>query len=225
MIRSELAELSAFATVAEERSFTRAAIRLGISQSALSHSMRGLEKRLGIQLLARTTRSVSPTAAGAALLHELAPALERIERAVAETRKQRENPAGRIRLIIPRTAAYMVLLPKLAQFARTYPEIVLELTSSNDPVDLVAGEYDAGVQIGEFIQRDMIAVRVSKDLRLAVVGSPAYFKSHKIPRTPRELKDHACIGFRFSRGIYRWEFEKGRQSLTVNPQGPATFDD
>ncbi len=224
-MKKDLGELAAFAVVAEERSFTRAAARLGTSQSALSHSMRGLEKRLGIQLLARTTRSVSPTAAGTALLQDLAPALERIERSLAEARKQRESPAGRIRLIIPRTAAHMVLLPKLAQFARIYPEIVLEVTSSNDPVDLVAGEYDAGVQIGEFIQRDMIAVRVTKDLRLAVVGSPEYFKSHKIPRTPRDLKDHACIGFRFSSGIYRWEFEKGRKVLTVNPQGPATFDD
>jgi len=119
----------------------------------------------------------------------------------------------------------MVLLPKLAQFASAYPEILLEVTSSNDPVDLVAGGYDAGIQIGEFIQRDMIAVRVSKDMRLAVVGSPEYFRSHKIPRTPRDLKDHACIGFRFSRGLYRWEFGKGRKTLTVNPQGPATFDD
>ena len=224
-MKNDLGELAAFAVVAEERSFTRAAARLGISQSALSHSMRGLEKRLGLQLLARTTRSVSPTAAGTALLQDLTPALERIERSLAEARKRRESPAGRIRLIIPRTATYMVLLPKLARFARTYPEIVLEVTSSNDPVDLVAGEYDAGVQIGEFIQRDMIAVRVSKDLRLAVVGSPEYFKARKIPRTPRDLKDHACIGFRFSSGIYRWEFEKGRKALTVNPQGPATFDD
>jgi DNA-binding transcriptional LysR family regulator len=174
-MKNDLGELSAFKIVSEERSFTRAAARLGVSQSALSHSMRGLEKRLGLQLLARTTRSVSPTAAGAALLHELAPALERIERAVAETRKQRENPAGRIRLIIPRTATRMVLLPKLAQFSRTYPEIVLEITSSNDPVDLVAGEFDAGVQLGEFIQRDMIAVRVTKEMRLAVVGAPGYF--------------------------------------------------
>jgi DNA-binding transcriptional LysR family regulator len=224
-MRNDLGDLAAFAIVAEERSFTRAATRLGISQSALSHSMRGLEKRLGLQLLARTTRSVSPTAAGTALLQDLAPALERIERSLAEARKQRETPAGRIRLVLSRTASHMVLLPKLAQFTRTYPEIVLEVTSSNDPVDLVAGGYDAGVQIGEFIQRDMIAVRVSKDLRLAVVGSPEYFKSHKIPRTPRDLKDHACIGFRFSSGIYRWEFEKGRKALTVNPQGPATFDD
>jgi DNA-binding transcriptional LysR family regulator len=224
-MRNDLGELAAFAAVAEDRSFTRAAVRLGISQSALSHSIRGLEKRLGLQLLARTTRSVSPTAAGAALLQDLAPALERIERSLAEARKRRESPAGRIRLIIPRTAAYTVLLPKLAQFARTYTDIVLEVTSSNDPVDLVAGEYDAGIQIGEFIQRDMIAVRVSKDLRLAVVGSPEYFKSCKTPRTPRDLKDHACIGFRFSSGIYRWEFEKGRRTVTVNPQGPVTFDD
>ena len=224
-MKNDLGELAAFAMVAEERSFTRAAARLGISQSALSHSMRGLEKRLGLQLLARTTRSVSPTAAGTALLQDLTPALERIERSLAEARKRRESPTGRIRLIIPRTATYMVLLPKLARFARTYPEIVLEVTSSNDPVDLVAGQYDAGVQIGEFIQRDMIAVRVSKDLRLAVVGSPEYFKTRKIPRTPRDLKDHACIGFRFGSGIYRWEFEKGRKALTVNPQGPATFDD
>lgn len=224
-MKNDLGELAAFAVVAEERSFTRAAARLGISQSALSHSMRGLEKRLGLQLLARTTRSVSPTAAGTALLQDLTPALERIERSLAEARKRRESPTGRIRLIIPRPASYMVLLPKLARFARTYPEIVLEVTSSYDPVDLVAGEYDAGVQIGEFIQRDMIAVRVSKDLRLAVVGSPEYFKARKIPRTPRDLKDHACIGFRFSSGIYRWEFEKGRKALTVNPQGPATFDD
>ena len=224
-MKNDLGELAAFAVVAEERSFTRAAVRLGISQSALSHSMRGLEKRLGLQLLARTTRSVSPTAAGTVLLQDLTPALERIERSLAEARKRRESPTGRIRLIIPRPATYMVLLPKLARFARTYPEIVLEVTSSYDPVDLVAGEYDAGVQIGEFIQRDMIAVRVSKDLRLAVVGSPEYFKARKIPRTPRDLKDHACIGFRFSSGIYRWEFEKGRKALTVNPQGPATFDD
>jgi DNA-binding transcriptional LysR family regulator len=224
-MRNDLGELSAFVIVAGERSFTRAAARLGISQSALSHSIRGLEKRLGLQLLARTTRSVAPTAAGTALLRDLAPALERIERAVAETRKQRENPTGRIRLIIPRTATQMVILPKLAQFARTYPEIVLEVTSSNDPVDLVAGQYDAGVQLGEFIQRDMIAVRVTREMRLAVVGSPQYFKSHAVPRKPQDLKDHSCIGFRFSNGLYRWEFEKGRKALTVSPQGPASFDD
>jgi DNA-binding transcriptional LysR family regulator len=176
-------------------------------------------------LLARTTRSVAPTAAGAALLEDLAPALERIERSLAEAQQRRERPAGRIRLILSRTAAQLVLLPKLAQFARAYPEIVLDVTTSNDPADLVAGQYDAGVQIGEFIQRDMIAVRVSGDVRLAVVGSPEYFRSHRVPRTPRDLRDHACIGFRFSSGLYRWEFEKGRRAMTVSPQGPVSFDD
>ena len=225
MIRDELSELSAFATIAQERSFTRAAVRLGMSQSALSHSMRGLEKRLGVQLLARTTRSVSPTAAGAALLQELAPALERIERSVAETRNQREKPTGRIRLIVPRLVAQMVVMPKLAAFARKYPEIVLEITTSNDPVDLVAGEYDAGIQLGEFIQRDMIAVRVTKEMRLAIVGSATYFKFNPIPRQPQDLKDHSCIGFRFSNGLYRWEFEKGNKVVAVSPQGHASFDD
>ncbi len=224
-MKSDLSDLAAFAIVAQERSFTRAAGRLGVSQSALSHTVRSLERRLGLQLLARTTRSVSPTAAGAAVLQELAPALERIERSLAEARKLREQPAGRIRLIVSRTATCLVLLPKLARFVRKYPEIALEVTSSNDPVDLVAGGYDAGIQIGEFIQRDMIAVRVSKDLRLAVVGSPEYFKSHSIPRDPRDLREHSCIGFRFSSGVYRWEFEKGRRALTVSPRGPATFDD
>jgi DNA-binding transcriptional LysR family regulator len=118
-----------------------------------------------------------------------------------------------------------VILPRLAQFARSYPEIVLEVTSSNDPVDLVAGEYDSCVQLGEFIQRDMIAVRVTEEMRLAVVGSPGYFESNPIPRRPQDLKDHSCIGFRFSNGLYRWEFEKGRRTLTVSPQGPASFDD
>ena len=225
MLRSDLPDLAAFTTVVEERSFTRAAARLGVSQSALSHSMRNLEKRMGVQLIARTTRSVSATAAGTALLQELSPALEKIGRAIAETMQLRERPAGRIRLIIPRSAAEIVLMPKLAAFTRKYPEIVLEVTSSNDPVDLVAGEYDAGVQLGEYIQRDMIAVRVTGEMRLAVVGSPAYFQSHPIPRHPQDLKDHSCIGFRFTNGLYRWEFEKGRKALTVSPQGPVSFDD
>lgn len=224
-MRNDLGELASFAVVAEERNFTRAAARLGVSQSALSHSMRGLERRLGVQLLARTTRSVSPTAAGTALLRDLAPALARIEQSLAEARKLRERPAGRIRLVTSRSAACLVLLPKLAEFARAYPDVVLDVTTSNDPVDLVAGEYDAGIQIGEFIQRDMIAVRVSKDMRLAVVATPDYFESHAIPRTPSDLKDHSCVSFRFRTGIYRWEFQKGRKAITVHPQGPVIFDD
>jgi DNA-binding transcriptional LysR family regulator len=224
-MQNDLTQLSAFTVVAAERSFTRAAARLGISQSALSHSMSGLEKRLGIQLLARTTRSVSPTVAGRALLENLTPALERIEQSLAEARKLRDRPTGRIRLVIPRSAVLLVFMPKLSRFTTRYPEVVLEVTTSNDPVDVVAGEFDAGIQIGEYIQRDMIAVKVSDDLRLALVGSPDYFTSHKPPRTPHDLKDHPCIGFRFSTGVYRWEFEKGRKSITVNPQGPVTFDD
>ena len=224
-MRNDLGELAAFAVVSEERSFTRAASRLGVSQSALSHMMRGLERRLGLQLLARTTRSVSPTTAGSALLVDLAPALERIEHSLAEVRKQRDRPAGRIRLVISRSAAQLVLLPRLAHFCHAYPDVVLDVTSSNDPVDLVAGEYDAGIQIGEFIQRDMIAVRVSGDMRLAAVVTAEYLKKNGTPQTPHDLKDHACIAFRFRSGVYRWEFEKGRKVLTVNPQGPAIFDD
>ena len=224
MLRNELADLSAFTTVAEERSFTRAAVRIGISQSALSHSMRTLERRLGVQLLARTSRSVSPTAAGAALLRELRPALERIEEAVGITRQQRDTPAGRIRLALPVDASRLVLMPKLASFVQAYPEIVLEVTSTNDPIDLVAGEYDAGIQLGEFIQRDMIAVPVTGEMRLAFVGSPEYFASNPKPRQPRDLKNHACIGFRFAKGLYRWEFEKGKKAITVSPDGPVSFD-
>lgn len=224
-MKNDLTQMAAFAVVAEERSFTRAASRLGISQSALSHSMSALERRLGLQLLARTTRSVSATAAGQVLLERLRPALDMIEQSLTEARKLRDRPAGRIRLVVPRSAALMVLLPKLAIFTSKYPDVVLEVTTSNGPVDVVAGEFDAGIQIGEFIQRDMIAVRVSPDLRLAAVGAPDYFRLRKIPRTPAELKEHACIGFRFSNGMYRWEFAKGRKNITVNPQGPVSFDD
>jgi DNA-binding transcriptional LysR family regulator len=224
-LRSDLPDLAVFATVAEERSFTRAAARLGVSQSALSHTVRGLEKRLGLQLLARTTRSVSPTPAGSALLRDLGPALERIQQSLQRVRKLSDRPSGRLRLVTSRSAAMRVLLPKLQGFTKAYPEIVLDVTASNDPVDLVAGEFDAGIQIGEFIQRDMVAVRVSPDLRLALVGSPEYFAVHKPPKVPQDLKDHPCIGFRFRSGMYRWEFEKGRKALTFNPQGPVSFDD
>ncbi|WP_084214316.1 LysR family transcriptional regulator [Terriglobus sp. TAA 43] len=224
-MRDELQALAAFAAVAEERSFTRAAARLRISQSALSHSVRGLEKRLGVQLLARTTRSVAPTAAGEAVLREVQPALERIARSLTEAQQQRDRPAGRLRLLVSRSAAQVVLMPKLKEFTEAYPDIALDITTSNDRAELVAGGYDAGIQIGEFIQRDMIAVRVSDDLRLAVVGSPSYFATHPKPRTPRDLKDHICLAFRFSTGIYRWEFEKGRRSITFLPEGPLVFDD
>jgi DNA-binding transcriptional LysR family regulator len=224
-LRGDLPNLAVFMTVAEERSFTRAAGRLGVSQSALSHSIRALEKRLGVQLLARTTRSVSPTPAGSALLRDLAPALERIRQSLQTVRKLSDRPSGRLRLVTSRSAAMTVLLPKLQAFTKAYPEIVLDVTTSNEPVDLVAGEFDAGIQIGEFIQKDMVAVRVSPDLRLALVASPDYCALHKPPKAPKDLKDHACIGFRFRNGMYRWEFEKGKKALTFNPQGPVSFDD
>ena len=224
-MRNELSDLAAFAVIAQERSFTTAARRLGVSQSALSHSMRGLEKRLGVELLARTSRSVSPTTAGGRLLKDLAPALEQIEHSLNDVRKQTVRPAGRVRLVVPRVALTTFLLPKLAKFATEYPEIVLDITTSSNKVDIVADGFDAGIQIGEYVQRDMIAVRVSDDLRLAVFASPAYFQTRPIPKTPRDLKEHTCLAFRFNTGVYRWEFEKGRQSLTVHPQGPLVIDD
>jgi len=224
-LRDDLPDLAVFALVAEERSFTRAAARLGVSQSALSHTVRALEKRLSLQLLARTTRSVSPTPAGTALLRDLAPALERIQHSLMTVRKLSDRPSGRLRLVMSRSAAITVLVPKLQAFQKSYPEIVLDITTTNDPVDLVAGEFDAGIHIGEFIQKDMVAVRVSQDLRLALVGSPEYFAAHKPPKAPQDLKQHACIGFRFSYGMYRWEFEKGKKAVTFNPQGPISFDD
>lgn len=225
IMRTELNELATFAIVANERSFTRAAVRLGVSQSALSHAIRGLEQRLELQLLARTTKSVAPTAAGAALLKELSPALEQIDRALNKARSIRHRPAGRLRLVMSRSAAMMVLLPKLAAFGEAYPDVVLDVVTVTGPVDLVAGEFDAGIQLGEFIQKDMIAVRVTQKMRLAVVGSPGYFASRSIPRKPKEVSDHRCISLRVAGGPYRWEFEQGRKTITVGVNGPLIVDD
>jgi DNA-binding transcriptional LysR family regulator len=224
-MRNELSELAAFAVVAEERSFTRAAVKLGVSQSALSHTMRRLEQRLDLQLLARTTRSVAPTAAGAALLEALSPALEQIDGALDKARRARNRPAGRLRIVTSRSAAVMVLFPKLKAFAEAYPDVVLDVVTVTGPVDIVAGELDAGIQLGEFIQKDMVGVRVSKDLRLAVVGSPAYFASRGIPRKPKDLSEHRCIGLRLPGGPYRWEFEQGRKTVTIAVNGPLIIDD
>jgi len=224
-MRNELNELAAFAVVARERSFTRAAAKLGVSQSALSHTIRGLERRLELQLLARTTKSVAPTAAGAALLQDLSPALEQITQALDKARSVRRRPAGRVRLVMSRSAAVMVLLPRLKAFAEAYPDIVLDVVTVTGPVDLVAGEFDAGIQLGEYIQKDMIAVRVTPELRLAVVGSPAYFSSRSIPRKPADLSEHRCITLRLPSGPYRWEFERGRKSVTVGVNGPLIIDD
>lgn len=224
-MRSELNELTAFAVVARERSFTQAAAKLGVSQSALSHTIRRLEQRLELRLLARTTKSVAPTAAGAALLKELTPALEQIDRALSEVRSVQHRPAGRLRLVVSGSAARMVLLPKVAAFARAYPDVILDITTVTGAVDIVAGEFDAGIQLGEFIQKDMVAVRVSPPLRLAAVGSPGYFASRSIPRRPRDLNDHRCIGLRLPGGPYRWEFEQGRKAVTIGVDGPLIVDD
>ena len=226
MARDNLSVLSAFVVVAEERSFTRAAKRLGVSQSALSHAMRGLEEQVGVRLLARTTRSVAPTEAGEQVLAHLRPALADIRGALDGISGLRDRPAGRVRLLVPRFAAMTVVAPKLGQFALEYPDVVLDITTDDSRVDLVAAGFDAGIQFGEFIQQDMMAVRVSPDHRPAIVGSPAYFQSHLRPKSPRDLLRHRCINFRHgSAGIYRWEFDKGKQSLTVAVSGPLVVDD
>ena len=226
MVRDELSVLSAFLAVAEERSFTRAAKRIGVTQSALSHATRGLEEQIGVRLLARTTRSVAPTEAGEELLAHLRPALGDIRGALDHLSALRDRPAGRVRLLVSPLAAIAVLAPKLGQFARDYPDVVLDVTTDESRVDLVAAGFDAGIHFGEFIERDMVAVRVSPDPRPAIVGSPTYFESHPKPKSPRDLLNHRCINFRHgSDGVYRWEFDKGKQSLTVAVNGPLVVDD
>ncbi len=226
MVRDELSVLSALLAVAEERSFTRAARRLGVTPSALSHAVRALEERVGVRLLARTTRSVAPTEAGAQLLARLRPALGDIRDALALVANLGQRPVGRLRLAVSPLAMMTVLAPKVGPFLHQYPEVALDITSRENRVDLVSGGYDAGIHLMEFIEQDMIAIRVSPDHRPAIVGSPRYFATHPRPRRPRDLLDHHCIGFRHgSAGVYRWEFDKGKQSLTVAINGPLTVDD
>ena len=226
MARADLNILAAFLTVAEERSFTRAAKRMGVTPSAISHAIRGLEETIGVRLLARTTRSVAPTEAGEQLLARLRPALVDIREAVDQVTSLRNKPAGRVRLLVPRLAATTVLAPKLGHLARDYPDIVLDVTTDDRRLDIVAEGFDAGINLGEFIQKDMIAVRVSADRRPVIVGSPPYFKSRSKPKSPRDLLNHRCINFRHgSDGVYRWEFEKGKKSLSVGVSGPLIVDD
>lgn len=222
----DLNVLAAFLTVAEERSFTKAAKRLGVSPSAMSHAIHGLEEDIGVRLLSRTTRSVAPTEAGERLLARLRPALTDVQDALDEISCLRERAAGRIRLLVPRLAGAMVLGPKLAKFTRDYPDVVLDITADDSRLDIVAGGFDAGIHFGEYIQKDMIAVRVSPDQRAAIVGAPSYFKSHPKPKTPHDLLRHRCINFRHgTAGVYRWEFDKGRKSLSVAVNGPLIVDD
>lgn len=226
MVRDELSILAAFLAVAEERSFTRAAKRLGVTPSAMSHAMRELEEAMGVRLLSRTTRSVAPTAAGEQLLTKLRPALGDITEAMEQISGLRNKPAGLVRLLVPRLAASTVLGPKLMLFARDYPDIVLDITADDSRMDIVAGGFDAGIHYGEYIQKDMIAVRVSHDHRAAIVGSPGYFSSHPKPKSPHDLLNQRCISFRHgTAGIYRWEFDKGKKTLSVSVTGPLIVDD
>jgi DNA-binding transcriptional LysR family regulator len=227
MVRSDLSVLAAFLVTAEERSFTSAAKRLGVSPSAMSHAIRGLEEGLGVRLLSRTTRSVAPTEAGQQLLTRLRPALTEVQDALDQLSGLRDKPAGRVRLLTNRLGARTVLAPKLEKFTRDYPDVVLDITADDRRMDIVAGGFDAGISFGEFVEKDMIAVRVSGDLRAAIVGSPAYFKTKPRPKTPRDLLSHRCINFRHGSGgdVYRWEFDKGKKSLSVAVDGPLIVDD
>src|SRR5712691_7739220 len=226
MDRNDLNILAVFLAVAEERSFTRAGKRLGVSPSAMSHAIRGLEEDISVRLLSRTTRSVAPTEAGEQLLARMRPALTDVQDALDQISELRDKPAGCVRLLVPRLAGTTVLGPKLAKFTRDYPDIVLDVTADDSRIDIVAGGFDAGIHFGEFIERDMIAVRVSRDHRAAIVGSPAYFESHPKPKSPHDLLIHRCINFRHgSAGVYRWEFDKGKKSLSVAVNGPLIVDD
>jgi DNA-binding transcriptional LysR family regulator len=226
MLPSDLSSLATFLVIAEERSFTRAAKRQGVSPSAVSHAMRALEEEVGVRLLARTTRSVALTEAGERLRACLKPALTEVEETLDQISGQTHRAAGRVRLLLPRLAVSSVLAPKLGRLHKEYPEIVLDVTTDDSRRDIVADGFDAGIHFGEYIEKDMIAVRVSPDHRPAIVGSPNYFKSHPKPKEPRDLLQHSCMNFRHgSAGLYRWEFEKGKKTLSVAVNGPLIVDD
>lgn len=223
---TEYSELAAFVAVAQQRSFRRAAAHLGLSRSALSHTIRALEERLGAKLLNRTTRSVAPTEAGLGLLTRLAPAFGEIAGAVAAVGAS-GGPSGTVRLNVPRMAAQMVLAPLFGRFARAYPAILFDISVDDGLTDIVARGFDAGVRLGESVQRDMVAVQITPNLRTAIVGSPSYFAVHPVPQTPQDLRGHACINYRWvgSGALCRWEFERDGQVLEVAVEGPLTLND
>jgi DNA-binding transcriptional LysR family regulator len=226
MTRENFNDLLAFVTVAREQSFTRAAAQLGVSQSALSQTVRALEARLGIRLLTRTTRSVAPTAAGERLLATIAPRFDEIESELAALTELRDRPAGSIRITAAEHAANTVLWPRLEKFLPHYPDIKVEITISYTLIDIVAQRYDAGVRLGDQVAKDMIAVRIAPDLRMAIVASPVYFAQRPAPKTPHDLAAHNCINLRLSTygGLYAWELAKGRQELNVRVEGQLTFN-
>ena len=226
MARQNVPDLLAFLAVARERSFTRAAAKLGVSQSALSHTIRGLEERLGLRLLTRTTRSVAPTEAGARLFRTVGPRFDEIDAELAALTELREKPAGTIRVTTGEHAAEAILWPALAAFLPSYPDIKVELIVDYGLTDIVAERYDAGVRLGEQVAKDMIAVRIGPDFRMAVVGAPSYFERRSKPKQPQDLTAHDCINIRLPTygGIYAWEFEKRGRELKVRVDGQWVFN-
>ena len=225
MARSGVNDLQAFLAVARERSFTKAAAQLGVSQSALSHTIRGLEERLGLRLLTRTTRSVAPTAAGERLIRTVGPRFAEIDAELAALSELREKPAGTVRITAAEHPAEAILWPALAKFLPDYPDIKVEVIIDYGLTDIVTERYDAGIRHGDIVAKDMIAVRIGPDMRSAVVGSPAYFTTRKKPKTPHDLTAHDCINLRLPThgGIYAWEFEKDGRELKVRVEGQLVF--
>ncbi|MBY5801292.1 LysR family transcriptional regulator [Rhizobium leguminosarum] len=226
MPRPAVNDLIAFLAVARAQSFTKAAGKLGVSQSALSHTIRGLEERLGLRLLTRTTRSVAPTEAGERLLVSIGPRLDEIESELAALSAFREKPAGTIRINAGEHAADAVLWPVLEKLLPDYPDINVEIIVDYGLTDIVAERYDAGVRLGEQVAKDMIAVRIGPDMRMAVVGAPTYFDTRPKPLTPQDLTDHNCINLRLPTygSVYAWEFEKGGRELRVRVEGQLVFN-
>lgn len=226
MKRDDLYDLAAFAVVAEQGSFTRAAAELGMSQSALSHAMKALEERLGARLLSRTTRSVSTTEAGETLLRSLRPALQEINTGVDAIGALRGKPSGTVRITATKHAVSSVVMPVLPGFLESHPGIRLEMIIDDNLTDIVADRFDAGIRFGNIIEKDMIAVRIGPDIRMVVVGAPSYLAEHPAPRTPRELADHRCINYRLMRsgGLYAWDFEEKGRPFEVRVQGPLVFN-
>jgi DNA-binding transcriptional LysR family regulator len=226
MPRPTIDDLLAFRSVAQARSFTRAAAQLGVSPSALSHRIRGLEERLGVRLLTRTTRSVAPTEAGERLLHSVSPHFDEIELALSALNELRDKPSGTVRINATEHAIETAIWPRLAPLLRSNPDINVELIADIAMVDIVAQRFDAGVRAGEQVARDMIAVRIGPDLRMAVVGSPSYFADYPTPKTPHDLAAHECINLRLPTlgGLYAWEFEKRSRVLNVRVEGRLTFN-
>jgi len=227
MKRDDLNDLAAFAVVAEQRSFTRAAAQLGISQSALSHAMRALEARLGVRLLSRTTRSVSTTEAGETLLRSLRPALEDIASGLMAVGAMRDRPSGTLRITATKHAVTAVVMPALPRFLTEYADVHLELVVDDALTDIVTNRFDAGIRFGELVEKDMIAVRVGPELQMVVVGAPSYFADHPPPRTPRELARHRCINYRSVRsgGLLAWDFEEKGRPFQLRVDGPLAFND